>query len=346
MPEELLRAATEAVDMLHGFLNSWPWLPTGQAEHGPHPTSTRTLGSPPQPQPSPPTRSRGRSGDGTAPESYFSPIMIPPPEDHPDREHAVRAQDVEHVGQADVEEVLAEVTAPVGPLLGVIGTLALSNVMANRVLPDWAYVPWNCGVAAVVVVIAVKGDGRSFEDLGMSPSAVPAGLRWGLGFSAALLGVYGIGLALPFTRELFLDERADVSGLQLLNKVLVTVPFGTVLLEEVAFRGALPAMFRRRIGHRRRGGLWSDALAAGLFGLWHVLPSWNVNDANPVFRDTLPDGVGQAVAIVGGVVGTAAAGMLFSWMRNRSGSIVAPAALHTTTNSVGYLLAWLSRRLA
>jgi membrane protease YdiL (CAAX protease family) len=64
-----------------------------------------------------------------------------------------------------------------------------------------------------------------------------------------------------------------------------------------------------------------------------------------VFRDTLPDGIGQATAILGGVLTTAVAGMFFSWMRNRSDSIVAPATLHTTTNSVGYLLAWLSQRM-
>ena len=250
------------------------------------------------------------------------------------------------IDAAEVEELIGELTAPVGPMLGVIGTLALSNVMANRVLPDWSYVPWNCGVAAVVVAIAVKADGRTWEQLGMSRGAVPSGLKLGLGFSAALLGIYGIGLAIPATRDLFLDERADVSGAQLLAKVLITVPLGTVLLEEVAFRGVLPAMFRRRLGHHRRGGLRSDLAAAGLFGLWHILPSWNINDANPVFRDTLPDGVGQAAAVLGGVLGTAAAGFFFSWMRNRSDSVVAPATLHTTTNSVGYLLAWLSQRLA
>jgi membrane protease YdiL (CAAX protease family) len=267
--------------------------------------------------------------------------MTFPPE-QPDDPPSV---DLPPVDQAEVEELIEELTAPIGPLLGVLGTLALSNVMANRVLPDWSYVPWNCGVAVVVVAIATKADGRTWEQLGMSRSAVPSGLRLGLGFSVALLGVYGIGLALPATRDLFLDERADVSGAQLLAKVLLTVPLGTVLLEEVAFRGVLPAMFRRRLGHHRRGGLRSDLAAAGLFGLWHILPSWNISDANPVFRDTLPDGVGQATAILGGVLTTAVAGMFFSWMRNRSDSIVAPATLHTTTNSVGYLLAWLSQRM-
>ena len=274
--------------------------------------------------------------------------MMPPRDQHlpgePD-EHGVTPAADHHVERAEVEELLDEVTAPLGPLLGVIGTLALSNVMANRVLPEWSYVPWNCSVAAVVVVIAVKGDRRSFEQLGMARETAPKGLRLGLGFSAAILGVYGIGLALPLTRDLFMDDRADVTVLQLLNKIFISVPLGTVLMEEVAFRGVLPAMFRRRLGHYRRGALSSDLAAAGLFGLWHILPSWDINEVNPVFRDTLPGWAGRLTAVLGAVLSTAAAGMFFSWMRNRSDSVLAPATMHTTTNSVGYLAAWVSQRL-
>jgi len=233
--------------------------------------------------------------------------------------------------------------APVGPLLGVLGTLTVSNVMANQVLPSWAYVPWNASVAATVVVLAVKVDGLPLARMGMARSAVPRGLKLGLGFSAAVLGVYGIGLALPATRELFMDERADVSGLQLMAKVFVEVPLGTVLLEEVAFRGVLPAMFRRRFSGRR-AGLRADLAAAILFGMWHILPGWDIHTTNPVFRDMLPEGFGRAVAVTGGVLATAAAGMFFSWMRNRTDSLAAPMALHTTTNSVGYLLAWITQR--
>ena len=43
--------------------------------------------------------------------------------------------------------------APLAPLAGVVGALAVSNVMANEILPGWAYVPWNCLVAAGIVAI-------------------------------------------------------------------------------------------------------------------------------------------------------------------------------------------------
>lgn len=235
--------------------------------------------------------------------------------------------------------------APLGPLLGVIGALTASNVMANAILPDWAYVPWNLAVAAGVVALAVRSDGQSMESMGLSRSAAPRGLKLGVTFSAALVGVYALGLAIPSTRGLFLDERADVPFTEMAYKVFIEVPLGTVLLEEVAFRGVLPAMFRRRVRPSRRSGFTADAAAAGLFGLWHILPSWNVSEVNPVFRDVLPDTVGQAAGIVGGVLVTAVAGMGLSWMRNRSDSVVAPATLHATSNGVGSALAWLAQRV-
>lgn len=234
--------------------------------------------------------------------------------------------------------------APLAPLLAVLGLLTVSNVMANEVLPSWAYVPWNCAVAVALAVIAVRGDGLDTIDLGLAQRRLPDGLRWGAVVSAGVVAVYLIGLALPLTRDLFVDERADVGTAAMLWRVLVAIPFGTVLMEEMAFRGVLPAMFRRRCAHRPDGALRADLLAALLFGLWHMLPSLDLGDANPVFRDLLPGAVGTVVAVSGSVLATAAAGMALSWLRNRSGSLAAPIMFHCSINGVGYTLAWLVQR--
>jgi membrane protease YdiL (CAAX protease family) len=226
----------------------------------------------------------------------------------------------------------------------VLGTLVVSNVMANEVLPAWAYIPWNCSVAAVLVVIAVRWDDCSADDLGMAKRRLPDGLRWGGAVSVGLLAIYLVGLALPATRDLFRDERAHVGIGALAWRTLVAIPLGTVLMEEIAFRGVLPAMFRRRTAHDRNGAVRADLYAALLFGLWHVLPSLDLSDANPVFHDVLPGPLGAIAAITGSVIGTAAAGMGLSWLRNRSGSLAAPALLHCTSNSIGYVLAWLVQR--
>ncbi len=231
-----------------------------------------------------------------------------------------------------------------GPMLAVLGTLVVSNVMANQVLPSWAYIPWNCSVAAVLVVIAVKADHCSANDLGLARRRLPDGLRWGAAVSAGLLAIYLVGLALPATRDLFRDDRADVGTSALLWRTLVAIPLGTVLMEEIAFRGVLPAMFRRRTSRHANGALRADVYAALLFGVWHVLPSLDLTEANPALRDLLPGPLGVIAAIAGGVIGTAAAGMGLSWLRNRSGSLAAPAMLHISSNSIGYVLAWLVQR--
>jgi membrane protease YdiL (CAAX protease family) len=49
-------------------------------------------------------------------------------------------------------------------------------------------------------------------------------------------------------------------------------------------------------------------------------------------------------AIAAGVVGTAVAGMVLSWLRNRSGSLAAPAMVHIASNSIGFVLAWFVQR--
>ena len=240
-----------------------------------------------------------------------------------------------------------EVRTPpsVVPLAGVLGTLVVSNVVANRMLPDWLYVPWNCAVAAGVVGMAVKWDDQSLATLGMSRTRVAQGLRLGLTVSGVIVVGCGIAFVMPATRDLFIDDRTDLSAAGIAYKVLVEVPLGTVLLEEVAFRGVLPAMFRRRVAAGPRAGFTADSIAAGLFGLWHILPSWNMNEANSLFRDTLPEELGRATAIVGGVVVTAVAGMGLSWLRNRSDSVVAPAVVHSTANSVASVFSWLARRI-
>ncbi|MEU2395719.1 CPBP family intramembrane glutamic endopeptidase [Streptomyces sp. NPDC007369] len=153
--------------------------------------------------------------------------------------------------------------------------------------------------------------------------------------------VYLMALALPFTREAFQDERA--AGLppgELVYRVLVRVPLGTVLLEEVAFRGVLWAMVRRRWGH-----VWATVSSSVLFGLWHVQPSRGLTRANAAAQAVFGAGqVGVALSVAAAVVGTALAGAVFCELRRRSGSLIPPVALHCALNSLGYALAWAASR--
>ena len=238
--------------------------------------------------------------------------------------------------------VRPEVAAPEAwPALGVVAALTASNIMTNRVLPRWAYVPWNVGVATGLVWWAHTVGGCSTAELGISRRHLWGGLRWGGAAAGVVMTGYAIGARVPATRPLFRDDRAErVSPAELAWRVLVEIPFGTALAEEIAFRGVLPAMFRRRFAAEEHWAVRADATAAGLFGLWHVLPAFGLAEANPTLQ-SMSDASGAAAAIGGSVVSTTAAGLLFTWLRNRSGSVAAPVLLHGAINGGAFTVSWL-----
>lgn len=84
--------------------------------------------------------------------------------------------------------------------------------------------------------------------------------------------------------------------------------------------------------------------AAGslLFGLWHIASSLGLTSNNVGFTRILGGGVpGMLAGIALAVVATAAAGFVFTWLRRRSGSLIAPIALHWSLNGLGALAAAL-----
>ena len=89
----------------------------------------------------------------------------------------------------------------------------------------------------------------------------------------------------------------------------------------------------------RRSTAVAVGASAALFGLWHVLPALGLESVNPVAEDT----VGQLpgwVTVLASVASTSLVGVWFWWLRDRSGSLLAPMALHWATNAFGYLFAY------
>jgi uncharacterized protein len=216
-----------------------------------------------------------------------------------------------------------------------VAILAISNVASNRAFTGWGYVPWNVLVAVMLVVVARRLDGLRRIDLGLAN--VRRGLKIGFALLLAVAVVYAIAVAIPATRDLFRDKRVgERSAFALVAETMIRIPLGTVMLEEVAFRGVLLGQFGRRLGWRR-GTLASSAL----FGLWHVLPSLGINKVNPTLRDA---GIARPVAVLGAVVLTAIAGCFMCFVRLRARSLLAPAFLHAATNSLGFATAWFVLR--
>jgi uncharacterized protein len=61
---------------------------------------------------------------------------------------------------------------------------------------------------------------------------------------------------------------------------------------------------------------------------------------NHVFRGEAGSVAGQVLLVLGAVVVTSAGGMVFCWLRLRSGSLIAPVLAHVATNGLALAVAW------
>jgi membrane protease YdiL (CAAX protease family) len=214
----------------------------------------------------------------------------------------------------------------------VVAVLATVNV-ANK------YGPPGTGLiagplVALGLVLFARRTGLTWHELGLSRRTLVPGLKYALGAVAAVAVVYAVGAAIPLTRPAFQDVRYHLHLSAALLTAFVVVPLGTVLLEEVAFRGVLLGLV-----NRHRGAVWASLTSSVLFGLWHILPSLRLNSANGAVGSVLGTGpAGQVLAVAGAVGFTAIAGLLLCELRRRSGSLLAAAALHWATNGLGLLI--------
>lgn len=95
------------------------------------------------------------------------------------------------------------------------------------------------------------------------------------------------------------------------------IPIGTVWSEEAAFRAALATVAAEAFGSP--GGKLLQSIA---FGLWHITDARRMGEP-----------------VLGTVLATAAAGWLFGWLSERSGSLAASMLAHLAINEVGAVAA-------
>lgn len=163
---------------------------------------------------------------------------------------------------------------------------------------------WASAAVGVCAVVAARASGMNRAELGLDPGRVRSGLRWGGAVAAAVLGGYAIAVAVPAARNRIADS-AGAGRDDFWAWIALHIPVGTVLAEELLFRGVLTPLV-------------SPAVHAAAFGLWHVRPAMIA---------------GESVAGTVAVTGLSALG--FDWLRRRSGSIVAPVLVHLAINAGG-----------
>lgn len=206
-----------------------------------------------------------------------------------------------------------------------------ANLLVNHAVPG-SHVAAGLGLVACLAAIA-RAQGLTTADLGLARSAVPAGLRLGVAAAVLVGAAYALGYLVTPVRQA-LPEADGGLGRTALWTVLVLIPLGTVVPEELAFRGVLLALLRRR-----RGVLAGALLSSGLFGLWHVVASLGGGPANAAMADAVgSDAAGTVVRVVLTVLFTSLAGVVLCALRLRSDSLLAPVLAHWAVNGLGVLV--------
>ena len=229
--------------------------------------------------------------------------------------------------------VLPAAVLPVAVL--VVAVLAAANLLNNRFATRWYLATSPLAVGLLLVLYAASG--APWTGAGLGAGALRRGAPAALAFAGLVALAYLVLALLPATRPVFLDRRARGAGPgELAYQVLLRIPLGTVLLEEVAFRGVLYGLLLPR------GAVVATAVSAVLFGLWHILPSAELTRLNPVAGRAFAGRRALLVAVT--VVGMAAAGVVLCEAQRRTGSLLPPVALHWAVNGFAYATAYLVGR--
>jgi len=213
----------------------------------------------------------------------------------------------------------------------VLLVLAATNVWAHA--GPSGVPPVTGPPAALLLLLIGRMAGLTRAELGLGRQALLRGMQIAAVAAVTVAIVYAVGVAIPFTRGAFRDTRYRLGLRAALYTSLVAIPLGTVLFEEVAFRGVLWGLLARD-----SGVFAATAVSSCLFGLWHVLPAMDLARTHTSVRGHKTAGRRRvALTVLATIAFTTLAGIAFAELRRRSGSLVAPIGLHWATNGLGVL---------
>ena len=220
----------------------------------------------------------------------------------------------------------------VGAIVGVL-VMMLGFQALTRGVDGAPYITAGVVTTAGLVLVAWR-HGLSWTSLGIGHTTWVTGALWSLGIVLAVGTVIGIAGGIPRLHHLFADERiTEVSGAVTARKALLDIPFGTVLIEEFAFRGVLLAL-----GTLAWGTPWAVAWTSVLFGLWHISPALEMHDSHQATTGT------PWLTVAGTILFTALSGVGFAALRLFTGSLLPPAAMHWASNGTGVVVGWFVHR--
>jgi uncharacterized protein len=191
-------------------------------------------------------------------------------------------------------------------LLLALGLVAWSGLVAPRLPARWLVPLHAAGSAALVAMVHAP--------LGLRSPKAWRGLRFGVVAATAVSAGVAAATVLPTVRTAMAGRELPEPAA---GWLLWRIPVGTVWSEEAAYRAALGTLAVEAVGPR-----WGNLLQASAFGLSHVA-----------------DARGAGEPVVGTVLVTGAAGLVFGWLHSRSGSLLAPMLAHLASNEAGAVAA-------
>jgi uncharacterized protein len=248
------------------------------------------------------------------------PSAVPPPPPSPDDPTGRPA-----TGVGVAEALLLTAWLVVGQLLfgGIavaLGITDFSGDTAGRLV----LVAVQASVLATVLAwLAARGSLSSVSVPGRRPRAGDVGL--GLGVGVGGFGVLVLALGALFQllgdveapQQQALDDAA-VGGVDALLAVVLAVMIAPVL-EELVFRGALHGALRARVG------IWPAALlSSAVFAVIHV----EIVASSPAF-----------------LIQLFLLGLVFVWLYERTGNLVAPIVAHLVFNAISIGIAYVAPQL-
>ncbi|MFZ1484264.1 MAG: CPBP family intramembrane glutamic endopeptidase [Candidatus Saccharimonadales bacterium] len=207
-------------------------------------------------------------------------------------------------------------------------SLAIFNI-AFILSNGWARLLWS-SLGYLSLFAAYKIDGLSLDSIGLGKGTTKPALKYILGIMTLI--VFVMLVAFFVNDAAFKDARYNQSFAMALFATLVLLPLKTVLFEELAFRGILPALFLQFKHHH----VYATVVSSLLFGLWHVFLATKMGDYLLGGGDLV---IQNLFVVVGTFLATAMAGYIFCELRWRSGSLLAPIAAHWTINGMAIILA-------
>ena len=219
-------------------------------------------------------------------------------------------------------------------LLVAWGNAGSSLLAPTAILPggSWAFAGTGAILSLLALVVSRVAD-LDREALGLGGAGIRRGAVIGAlaGSAIAVVGVLALQIAPLITgAPVVYDPLREIAGPALAIHLLVFLPLGTVLPEELAFRGAL-------VGALARSGVRVALLgSAGAFALWHGAVAVATVDATTIARTVwaLP-AIGAALAVV------FAGGFVLAWLRLVTRTLASTIAAHWAFNGTLLVGLWL-----